>query len=182
MSRYLISLSKVKNIAIEAENKDDALKRLEELWTPVSECGASDEVAVDILDEPYDGRKITFSNTLWEKFNAIESRDECDKDITLESFLSALGALGAVRIGIDGKGLAMWDLRLDDGGLIRVSFPEVEDCHSFLITYPGSEEGDGCMDISGSFHYMINDLKKMIFDSAFHKENPDEYSITTTMK
>lgn len=76
----------------------------------------------------------------------------------------------------------MWDLRLDDGGLIRVSFPEMEDCHNFLITYPGSEEGDGCMDISGSFHYMINDLKKMIFDSAFHKENPDEYSITTTMK
>ena len=180
MSRYLISLSKVKNIAIEAENKDDPLKRLEELWTPVSECGASDEVAVDILDEPYDGRKITFSNTLWEKFNAIESRDECDKDITLERFLSELNALGAARIGLDGKGQAMWDLRFDEGGLIRVSFSEKKDCHNFLITYP--ESGDGCIDVSGTFHYMINDLKKMIFDSAFHKENPDEYSISATMK
>lgn len=178
--RYVIALSKVKNIAIEALDEDDALKRLEDLWTPISDPGDLDDVEFSISDEPYDGKKIVFSNTLWEKFNAIESRDECNKDITLESFLSALGALGAVRIGLDEKGLAMWDLRFEEGGLIRLSFPEKEDCHNFLITYP--ESGDGCIDIRGTFHYMINDLKKMIFDSAFHKENPDEYSITTTMK
>ena len=179
--RYVIALSKVKDIAIEAESKDDALKRLGDIWTPVTGCIDADDIELALLDEPYDGKKIVFSNTLWEKFNAIESRDECDKDITLESFLSALGALGAVRIGIDGKGLAMWDLRLDDGGLIRVSFPEVEDCHNFLITYPESE-GGGSIDISGTFHHTLNDLRKMIFDSAFHMENLDEYSLSTAMK
>ena len=178
--RYVIALSKVKDIAIEAESKDDALKRLGDIWTPVTGCIDADDIELALLDEPYDGKKIVFSNTLLEKFNAIESRDECDKDITLERFLSELNALGAARIGLDGKGQAMWDLRFDEGGLIRVSFSEKEDCHNFLITYP--ESGDGCIDVSGTFHYMINDLKKMIFDSAFHKENPDEYSISATMK
>ena len=181
MSRYTVAISKVKDIAIEAESREDALKRLGDIWTPVTGFCDVDDIELAVLDEPYGGKKLAFSNALWEKFKAIESRKACGKNITLESFMSELSALGAKRLGIDEKGRAMWDLRFDDGFLIRLSFSEKEDCHNFLITYPESE-GGGSIDISGTFHHTLNDLRKMIFDSAFHMENLDEYSLSTAMK
>lgn len=181
MSRYTVAISKVKDIAIEAESREDALKRLGDIWTPVTGCLDVYDVELDVLDEPYGGKKLAFSNALWEKFKAIESRKACCENIPLESFLSELSALEAKRLGLDEQGRAMWDLRLDDGFLIRLSFSEKEDCRNFLITYPESE-GGGSIDISGTFHHTLNDLRKMIFDSAFHMENPDEYSLATNMK